>query len=48
LNKKLYSFTTHNGQVYKAEWSPHSEYIFGSCSDDRKVIVWDLSKIGEK
>jgi len=48
LNKKLHSFNNHNGEVYKVEWSPHSEVIFGSCSDDRRIIVYDCSKIGDK
>ena len=48
LSKKLYSFEGHqkDKEVFKVEWSPHSEYIFASCSDDRTVIVWDLTKCG--
>ena len=29
-------------------WSPFSETILGSASSDRRMHVWDLSKIGEE
>ena len=36
----------HNDQIYSLEWAPHNESILGSCSADRRVAVWDLSRIG--
>ncbi len=34
--------------VLNLSWSPFNETILGSCSADRRVHVWDLSKIGEE
>ncbi len=28
-------------------WSPFNETILGSCGADRRVHIWDLSKIGD-
>jgi histone-binding protein RBBP4 len=28
------------------QWSPHNESILGSCSADRRIAIWDLSRIG--
>jgi histone-binding protein RBBP4 len=28
------------------DWAPFNESILGSCSADRRVNVWDLSRIG--
>jgi WD40 repeat protein len=36
----------HTDQVYRIEWAPFNESILASCSDDRRVGVWDLSRIG--
>ena len=30
------------------QWSPHQESILSSCSADRRVNVWDISRIGEE
>lgn len=30
------------------QWAPFHESIFASCSADRRVNVWDVSKIGEE
>ena len=32
----------------KVEFSPFNEAIFASASIDRRLIVWDMSKIGEE
>lgn len=32
----------------QVRWSPHSEPILASAGADRRLHVWDLSKIGEK
>lgn len=28
------------------EWAPFNETILGGCSADRRVAIWDLSRIG--
>lgn len=45
MDKKIHSFTGHNGEVFQVEWSPHAESVFGSCSSDRRVHIWDLAKV---
>ena len=30
------------------QWSPHNETILASSGTDRRLHVWDLSKIGEE
>ena len=37
--------TLHFDQV---QWSPHNETILASSGTDRRLHVWDLSKIGEE
>ena len=34
--------------VYSMEWSPFDENLLGSSGDDRRVMLWDLSKIGNE
>ena len=36
----------HNDQVYMVEWAPFNESVLASCSADRRVAIWDLSRIG--
>ena len=31
----------------QVQWSPHNETILASSGTDRRLHVWDLSKIGE-
>jgi WD40 repeat protein len=39
------NFYFRNSQV---QWSPHNETILASSGTDRRLHVWDLSKIGEE
>lgn len=32
----------------QVQWSPHNETILASSGTDRRLNVWDLSKIGEE
>ncbi|KAG7174380.1 histone-binding protein Caf1-like [Homarus americanus] len=34
--------------VVQVQWSPHNETILASSGTDRRLHVWDLSKIGEE
>ena len=35
-------------QVLKVEWAPNNNAIFASCSSDRRIRIWDMSKIGQE
>ena len=48
LSKRLHCFEGHRDEVMQLQWSPNNETILGSCSQDRRVHIWDLSKIGEE
>lgn len=34
--------------MIQVQWSPHNETILASSGTDRRLHVWDLSKIGEE
>lgn len=44
---QLHSFIAHNDSVNSVSWSPHSATQFASGSSDRRIILWDLSKLTE-
>lgn len=46
LKQKLHTFIHHTDEVLQLGWSPHNETIFASSSSDRRVMLWDISKIG--
>ena len=37
-----------NAFLAQVQWSPHNETILASSGSDRRLHVWDLSKIGEE
>ncbi|CAN0564354.1 unnamed protein product, partial [Ectocarpus sp. 12 AP-2014] len=37
-----------DGEVLGVQWASFDETILGSCSADRRVKVWSLSRIGEE
>ncbi|CAG8621482.1 1052_t:CDS:10 [Paraglomus brasilianum] len=36
----------HTDRVNKVEWSPHHDYIFASCSDDKSVVICNSERVG--
>lgn len=48
ISRRTHTLTGHNDQVYMVEWSPMNESILGSASADRRVGIWDLSRIGQE
>jgi histone-binding protein RBBP4 len=45
---KLHSFEAHSDEVFGVQWSPHNETILASSSSDRRLNIWDLSRIGDE
>ena len=43
---RIQTLKGHTDQVYNIEWAPHNESVLASCSSDRRVGIWDLSRIG--
>lgn len=48
MDKKLHSFETHKEAVMSIEWHPRDTAVFASSSYDKRICMWDLSKIGEE
>lgn len=46
--KPLHTFEHHSDEIYQVLWNPANESIFASSSSDRRIMVWDTSKIGEQ
>ena len=46
LKLKLHTFESHAEEVLSLAWSPTAETIFASSSGDRRINLWDVSKIG--
>lgn len=44
----MHSFESHKDEIFQVQWSPHNETILASSGTDRRLHVWDLSKIGEE
>ncbi|KAF8410408.1 hypothetical protein HHK36_002937 [Tetracentron sinense] len=34
--------------VFQVEWSPNHETVLASSADDRRLMIWDLSRIGDE
>ena len=46
LSIKLKVFEQHKNDVMGARWNPNIQSLFATYSADRRVHVWDLSKLG--
>lgn len=45
---KLHSLEGHEDEILQLNWSPHEESILASASGDRRVCLWDISRIGQE
>lgn len=45
---KLHTIMGHSNSVTTLEWDPHHDGILASGSQSRRVILWDIAKIGEE
>lgn len=48
LKHRLHTFESHDDEILQLAWSPHHETIFASSSGDRRLNIWDLSRIGDE
>jgi WD40 repeat protein len=48
LKHRLHTFEGHQDEIIQVAWSPHNETVLATSSGDRRVNVWDLSRIGEE
>jgi len=47
MSRCLHKFIGHNQAVTKVEWSAKNPYSFTSSSYDRRVVTWNMTKLGE-
>ena len=48
LKEKLHAFEYHTSEIFQVQWNPHNETILASSGTDRRLHIWDLSKIGDE
>lgn len=46
--QKLHTIMGHSESITSLEWDPHNDGILASGSQDRRVILWDIKRIGEE
>lgn len=44
LSTAVHTFKSHIEEIYQVGWSPEHESILASCSHDRRLLVWDISR----
>jgi len=42
----VHTLQGHNGEILQVQWSPNLEGVLASSGSDRRLNIWDLSKIG--
>jgi histone-binding protein RBBP4 len=45
LKSSLHSLRAHQSEILQLSWSPHHDSVLATASSDRRILVWDLSKI---
>lgn len=48
IDRVLHTFIGHKKSVTNVEWDPFHENVVGSSSLDRRVILWDINRIGQE
>ncbi|MFS7946519.1 putative transcription factor WD40-like family [Helianthus anomalus] len=44
----LHSFDFHKEEVFQIGWNPQNDSILSSCCAGRRLLVWDLNRIGQE
>ncbi|CAF4064573.1 unnamed protein product [Didymodactylos carnosus] len=47
VNLKLHLFESHKDEIFQAQWSPQNETVLASSGSDRRLHIWDLSRINQ-
>jgi len=47
LDNKLHTLQGHQEEILQLSWSPHHESILATAGSDRRIVVWDLARIGD-
>lgn len=45
LKQPIHSLRAHQSEILQLAWSPHHDAVLATASSDRRILVWDLSKI---
>ena len=48
MGRHLHVFDNHKEEIFQVGWSPKHETILASSGADRRLMMWDLSKIGDE
>ncbi|XP_059314404.1 WD-40 repeat-containing protein MSI2-like [Lycium ferocissimum] len=48
LSTPLHVFGSHTDEVFQVEWDPNHETVLASSGGDRRLMVWDLNRIGDE
>ncbi|XP_009791634.1 WD-40 repeat-containing protein MSI2 [Nicotiana tabacum] len=48
LSTPLHVFGSHTDEVFQVEWDPNHETVLASSAGDRRLMVWDLNRIGDE
>jgi histone-binding protein RBBP4 len=51
LSRSLHVFDSHDscrGEVFQVEWNPNLETVLASSAADKRVMIWDVSRIGDE
>ncbi|KAK4757187.1 hypothetical protein SAY87_007314 [Trapa incisa] len=44
----VHALRSHVGDVFKVEWDPNHASVLASASADRRIMIWDLNRIGKE
>ncbi|URE23735.1 Histone-binding protein RBBP4 or subunit C of CAF1 complex [Musa troglodytarum] len=46
--RELTGYVCYRGAVLQVEWSPRHETVFASSAADKRLMIWDLCRIGDE